>query len=243
MNAFFDENLSRRNFINGSAKFFAGVAALGMFPDIAEGRRKNSQETTKVVDRGYNTKNFQKSSEVEVKEELADEEFIPEIVFQREELIAVRETHLNFVQPLERRYHTGGIVVHHVGNINRDIDTQTIHRWHIANGWAGCGYHYVVRKDGTIERGRPFEMVGAHCYHNNAYTVGICVVGNFEIAEPTYAQYRSTEQLISAISKMYGFSPNENTVFGHRDLSDTLCPGKYFYQVLPEVIQNSRNFV
>ncbi|MBP9550733.1 MAG: hypothetical protein KBE34_02250, partial [Veillonella sp.] len=32
----------------------------------------------------------------------------------------------------------------------------------VKNGWAGIGYHFVIRKDGTIERGRPLSVVGAH---------------------------------------------------------------------------------
>lgn len=50
----------------------------------------------------------------------------------------------------------------------------------VKNGWAGIGYHFVIRKDGTIERGRPLSVVGAHAQGDNLHTIGICMAGNFE---------------------------------------------------------------
>ena len=43
----------------------------------------------------------------------------------------------------------------------------------------GIGYHYVVRRDGQIEPGRPEWMVGAHCLHHNSYSIGICYEGGY----------------------------------------------------------------
>ena len=58
----------------------------------------------------------------------------------------------------------------------RDIDL-----WHHQRGWKyGCGYHYVVRRDGTIETGRPLEMVGAHCIPHNRHSIGICYEGGLD---------------------------------------------------------------
>jgi hypothetical protein len=45
-----------------------------------------------------------------------------------------------------------------------DASAEQIHGWHLGNGWAGIGYHYVIRKDGTIERGRPEWAIGSHAY-------------------------------------------------------------------------------
>ena len=57
---------------------------------------------------------------------------------------------------------------------------QEIDRWHRQQGWNGCGYHYVVRRDGTIETGRPLEMVGAHCVHHNQHSIGVCYEGGLD---------------------------------------------------------------
>lgn len=60
---------------------------------------------------------------------------------------------------------------------------KEIDRWHRQRGWKhGCGYHYVVRRDGTIETGRPLEMVGAHCVNHNNHSVGICYEGGLDMS-------------------------------------------------------------
>lgn len=62
---------------------------------------------------------------------------------------------------------------------------------HKGQGWTCIGYHYVIRKDGTVEQGRPHWTVGAHAYMQNSHTIGIHVCGNFEIGEPTSEQIES----------------------------------------------------
>ena len=61
---------------------------------------------------------------------------------------------------LKRRSSTSMVVLHH--SASRDVPAAEIHAWHLAKGWAGIGYHFVIRKNGSIERGRPLEMIGAH---------------------------------------------------------------------------------
>ena len=77
--------------------------------------------------------------------------------------VAIRQTHLSFRSLTNRRV-TDAIIVHHIGNTNADVSAETVHQWHLANGWAGIGYHFLIRKDGFIEQGRPMDTVGAHCY-------------------------------------------------------------------------------
>ena len=72
--------------------------------------------------------------------------------------VVIRPTNLDF-GPLENRCVTDAIIVHHVGNTNADVSAATMHEWHKANGWSGIGYHFVIRKDGTIEAGRPMNTV------------------------------------------------------------------------------------
>ena len=152
--------------------------------------------------------------------------------------VTIRETNLKFGL-LENRTRTDAIVVHHIGNTNADVSAATVHAWHKANGWSGIGYHFVIRKDGTIECGRPMDTVGAHCYGENAHTVGINVVGNFETAVPEDAQLASAARLICALSAYYGFAPQNTTVFGHRDFNATACPGRNLYDLLPKVIRQA----
>ncbi|MBQ1876793.1 MAG: N-acetylmuramoyl-L-alanine amidase [Selenomonas sp.] len=150
--------------------------------------------------------------------------------------VVVQPTYLHF-RSLTNRTRTDAIVVHHIGNTNADVSAATVHEWHLANGWAGIGYHYVIRKDGTIEQGRPLGTVGAHCYGENYHTVGVNIVGNFEIAEPEPAQMASAARLLAAICRFYGFAPGSDTIFGHRDFNATACPGENLYVRLPELIR------
>ncbi|WP_196591508.1 peptidoglycan recognition family protein [Pectinatus frisingensis] len=149
----------------------------------------------------------------------------------------IKETYLQFAQPLQDRPSTDMIIIHHVGGTNRDVSAAEIHQWHLANGWAGIGYHYVIRKDGTIERGRPRTTIGAHCYGYNQTSIGINIVGDFEEAYPTDPQLQSGEQLTAFLCELYKLNPSNNVIYGHRDLNSTLCPGKNLYCQLDDFRQ------
>ena len=58
-----------------------------------------------------------------------------------------------------------------------DIGVREIDQWHKARGWTGIGYHYVIRRDGTIDAGRDVNVVGAHAYGHNKGSLGVCLVG------------------------------------------------------------------
>ena len=119
--------------------------------------------------------------------------------------VAIRQTHLSFRSLTNRRV-TDAIIVHHIGNTNADVSAETVHQWHLANGWAGIGYHFLIRKDGSIEQGRPMDTVGAHCYGENEHTVGVNIVGNFEDYMPEDAQVASAKRLLAALCRNYGFA-------------------------------------
>lgn len=55
-----------------------------------------------------------------------------------------------------------------------------IDRWHRARGWNGLGYHYIIRRDGSIETGRPEQQIGAHCRWHNADSIGVCYEGGLD---------------------------------------------------------------
>ena len=149
------------------------------------------------------------------------------------------DTNLEF-GALTERESTNRIVIHHVGNpTDEDISAAEIHESHLAQGWAGIGYHFVIRKDGSIEQGRPENTIGAHAYGFNSDTIGINVAGNFEIGEPTESQKDSLAMLIAYLADKYGLTINEDTVCGHRDLMATACPGDNLYNLLGDVRGNA----
>ena len=105
----------------------------------------------------------------------------------------------------------------------------------MAKGWAGIGYHYVIRKDGTIERGRPLAAVGAHAQGHNFDTVGINVTGNFDTERPTAEQLASLERLLVFLCRIYDIEAGVTTIEGHRDVNATDCPGDNLYRLLPQI--------
>lgn len=123
---------------------------------------------------------------------------------------------------LSKRNKTDTIVVHHAAAANCSPDD--IHRIHLMNAWAGIGYHFYIRKDGSIYRGRPINTIGAHVSGNNSNSIGICFEGNFEKEEMTSSQLASGKELILYLKGIY---PSAN-VKKHCDLNSTACPGRNF---------------
>lgn len=137
---------------------------------------------------------------------------------------------------LTEREVTDAIVIHHTGNpTDDDLSAEEIHASHLAQGWVGIGYHFVIRKSGAIELGRPMDTVGAHAYGDNWHTIGIHLCGNFEIAEPTPEQIESCAVLVAWLAEHYGINIDVETVVGHRDLMPTACPGQSLYDKLGTV--------
>lgn len=152
----------------------------------------------------------------------------------------------------EVRPKTELIVIHHAGKLdinNNPVDSDSsvegIHKWHIEhNGWAGVGYHYLIRKDGRIEQGRLPNMIGAHAYGHNKNSIGICLAGNFDrgVGKPNRDPLQSLKELTAYLCSKYNINPSKQTIVGHRDLnSDTTCPGDNLYRKLGELRSYCKN--
>lgn len=110
------------------------------------------------------------------------------------------------------------VVLHHRGGSG---NIESIHSQHLKNGWAGIGYHFYIRKDGEVFRGRPIEYVGSHCLGNNSCSIGVCLEGDFKKEQPTEQQLKSTAELYKLIQKRY---PKVYKMINHKDVCKTLCP-------------------
>lgn len=133
------------------------------------------------------------------------------------------EVEYKWAYELSKRRGTNGIVLHHAAAAN--CSAEDIHRWHLANGWAGIGYHFLVRKDGKIYRGRPIDAVGAHTYGRNTDCIGICFEGNFENEQMADKQKQAGIELVSYLLTVY---PSITEITKHMDHNATACPGKNF---------------
>lgn len=114
----------------------------------------------------------------------------------------------------------------------QDASAEQIRRYHIEhNGWTDIGYHFVVRANGTIERGRPLEAAGAHVAGFNAESVGICCSGHGDLADFTDDQHVALARLCGELVIKLGLEPKN--VIGHREADDVAgapavsktCPG------------------
>lgn len=114
------------------------------------------------------------------------------------------------------------IVLHHTASETADV--QGIHKLHLGNGWSGIGYHLLVRKDGTVHRGRPLDKQGAHAEGRNYCSVGICFEGNFENGQMGEKQVQAG---VWAVLYLRGLFPKAE-VLGHKALCATACPGRFF---------------
>ncbi len=116
---------------------------------------------------------------------------------------------------------------------SQQSSAKDITRWHIARGWRTIGYHYVVRRDGTVEDGRPLAQTGAHCQGHNQHSIGICYEGGLdEAGRPsdtrTERQKTAIRQLLIRLKKDFPRA----LIVGHRDLNpQKACP---CYHVISE---------
>lgn len=111
------------------------------------------------------------------------------------------------------------VILHHAAA--NQCSAEQINQWHLKRGWAGIGYHFLIRKDGTVEEGRPIQYVGAHCNGNNSCSVGVCLEGDFRKEKPTDEQIEALNNLIPKIRKVY---PTIKRILNHNDLYKTACP-------------------
>lgn len=135
--------------------------------------------------------------------------------------VEVIDVGLEFNGPLYKRSETDYIILHHeAGNGS----VEDVHNYHLSKGWKGIAYHYFVRKDGTIYRGRPEDTSGGHTTGYNHNSIGICAEGNFELETMSDAQRDALHALVLDVRTRY---PDTQTV-RHRDLAATACPGKNY---------------
>lgn len=106
-----------------------------------------------------------------------------------------------------------------------DIGAAEIDLYHRKRGFNSIGYHYVVRLDGRIEKGRDETTSGAHCLDHNMKSVGVAYVGGLDgKGNPkdtrTDAQKRSMLSLLTDLRRRYP----EAKIYGHRDFAAKACP-------------------
>lgn len=123
---------------------------------------------------------------------------------------------------LSIRNSTERIILHHAAASQCNVDD--IDRWHKQKGYSCIGYHFFIKKNGTIYRGRQENAVGAHAYQNNYNSIGICFEGDFEKEQMTDTQVEAGKELVAYLKNKYNISKVQK----HSDVNSTSCPGKNF---------------
>ena len=132
---------------------------------------------------------------------------------------------LTFSRPLPHRTSTRRIVVHHTAGGDKTV--ERVHQIHLARGFDGIGYHFLIRHSGVIYQGRPIQTVGQHARRANSDSIAIALTGNFQITRPTEQQLTSLRLLILHIRQQYTHCVGLPVV-RHSDVGATLCPGRNF---------------
>ena len=115
------------------------------------------------------------------------------------------------------------LIIIHCSAVRPDQQSSAaqIDSWHRQRGFKfGIGYHYVIRRDGSIETGRPEWMVGAHCVNHNSHSIGVCYEGGLDIrGQPadtrTPEQKAAMRQLLEDLHRRYPRA----VIVGHHDLN------------------------
>ncbi|MBQ4413774.1 MAG: N-acetylmuramoyl-L-alanine amidase [Prevotella sp.] len=121
------------------------------------------------------------------------------------------------------------LIVIHCSAVKPDQTSSAaqIDTWHRQRGFKlGIGYHYVVRRNGEIEQGRPEWLVGAHCMNHNKYSIGVCYEGGLN-ARGQPADTRTPEQKVALrrlLEILHRHYPKA-VIVGHHDLNPMKdCP-------------------
>lgn len=103
---------------------------------------------------------------------------------------------------------------------HQNIGRKEIRRMHINKGYRDIGYHYIIRRDGSVQAGRPVTQQGAHVKGHNTGNIGICLIGGLDangkpVNNYTEEQFYSLECLVEELCSVNNI--DYEFVCGHRD--------------------------
>lgn len=129
-----------------------------------------------------------------------------------------------------KRLETKFIVVHSSQTTpEEDLSAKDIDGLHRKDGLFNIGFHFVIKRDGTVEVGRDIDTCGVHVETkgdvSNQNSIGICLVGGMNLkgqldCNYTLAQFKSLTELIVELQSKY----DKVLVISRRDVTDTSCP-------------------
>ena len=133
------------------------------------------------------------------------------------------------------------LTVHHSGaRVERDIAREEIVSAldgvltsHRERRYGDIGYHFVLDYAGRIWEGRSLAYEGAHVACQNSENIAVMLLGNFEQQQPCILQLSALRTLAELLRGR--FDIEKQSVFGHRDLGASVCPGRWLYPYVHEL--------
>jgi len=137
---------------------------------------------------------------------------------------------------------------------NKNIGSEEINKYHLDLGLDGIGYHYVIRRDGSLQRGRPVNTQGQHAPVNNhdLRSIGIVFVGGINVPSgtPNSENFLSVQSLTrSQLNTFDHFCRSFYAVFpggqiiGHNDIDeDEIDPGFEVINYVENIFRKQSKF-
>ena len=130
------------------------------------------------------------------------------------------------VKPWHKRDTINHLAIHH-----SEVSNQTVfdfNKWHTEhNGWHKISYHYVIDEKGIVYQCNNDDDLTYHVRGSNSDSIGICLIGNFDITDINECQLKNAEELVFDLCKKYALSASQ--ILGHREfpgqLASKTCPG------------------
>lgn len=108
----------------------------------------------------------------------------------------------------------------------KDFTVSDIKKWHLARGFSDVGYHYIIYRDGSINKGRDESKIGAHCTGHNSNSIGVCYIGGCAADGKTPKDTRTEAQknsLLKLLRELKNKYPKVS-IHSHKDFANKACP-------------------
>lgn len=127
---------------------------------------------------------------------------------------------------------------------NWKAECDKIANLHLARGWAGVGYRFIICSDGTVAYVGDLSHGGSAVANMNDVMFSACLVGDFTKELPTDAQVDSAHKLASWFLFNMPQYPNLNSwdqVKGHKEFQQTACPGPIWKEPADSLYERIKN--
>jgi len=115
------------------------------------------------------------------------------------------------------------LILHHTATDNMSV--HDIAHMHVRdNGWPGIAYHIVIGPGGEILLTNRLHLQSYHCKDNNFRSIGIAINHDCDKSAPSQKALAALRDVLI----VFAYHFHHLDIFGHSDLGNTLCPGRFY---------------